>query len=154
MLEGLLWTVLGLIGFTLAALAVPIDVVAQLDLGARTRLTLRVAWLFGVVRVRREMGSQESAAPEKPKERRENRGVRLPHLTIIRRGFDLLAPLLSERWRVIAFDARGHGESDWADAYDWPVDVVDIVAILRSLGRPAASARISFARSWTATWSI
>jgi hypothetical protein len=95
MLEGLLWTVLGLIGFTLAALAVPVDVVAQLDLGARTRLTLRVAWLFGLVRVRREMGSQESAAPEKPKERRENRGVRLPHLTIIRRGFDLLGELMS-----------------------------------------------------------
>ena len=94
MLEGLLWTVLGLIGFTLAALAVPVDVVAQLDLGARTRLTLRVAWLFGVVRVRREMGSQESAAPEKPKKRTEKRGARLPHPTIVRRGFRLLGELL------------------------------------------------------------
>ncbi len=53
MLEGLLWTVLGLIGFALAALAVPVDVVARLNLGARTRLTLRIAWLFGLVQVRR-----------------------------------------------------------------------------------------------------
>src|ERR1051326_4592792 len=27
------------------------------------------------------------------------------------RGFDLLAPLLARRFRVIAFDQRGHGES-------------------------------------------
>jgi hypothetical protein len=94
MLEGLLWTALGLIGFTLATLAVPVDVVARLDLGARTRLTLRIAWLFGLVRVRREMGAQESAAPEKPRERKENRGARLPHLTIVRRGFGLLGELL------------------------------------------------------------
>ncbi len=94
MLEGLLWTVLGLIGFTLAALAAPVDVVARLDLGARTRLTLRVAWLFGLVQVRREMGSRESAAPEKPKKRTEKPGARRPHLTIIRRGFRLLGELL------------------------------------------------------------
>ena len=26
------------------------------------------------------------------------------------RGFDMLAPLLAERFRVLALDARGHGE--------------------------------------------
>ena len=31
------------------------------------------------------------------------------------RAFDLLAPLLAEKYRVVAVDARGHGDSDWAD---------------------------------------
>jgi pimeloyl-ACP methyl ester carboxylesterase len=53
------------------------------------------------------------------------------------RSFATLAPLLADRFRVIAVDARGHGDSDWAEAYNWPVDVADIVAVLRSLGRPS-----------------
>ena len=52
------------------------------------------------------------------------------------RGFAVLAPLLAEHFRVIAVDARGHGDSDWADAYSWPCDVVDIVTVLRWIGRP------------------
>jgi pimeloyl-ACP methyl ester carboxylesterase len=52
-------------------------------------------------------------------------------------GFDLLAPLLAERFRVIAIDARGHGESDWTDAYPWYIDVLDVMNVLRSLDRPA-----------------
>jgi len=53
------------------------------------------------------------------------------------RGFAVLAPLLARRYRVVALDARGHGESEWAPAYSWPTDVADIVSVLRSLGRPA-----------------
>ncbi|MBW2382544.1 MAG: alpha/beta hydrolase [Deltaproteobacteria bacterium] len=53
------------------------------------------------------------------------------------RGFDRLAPRLASRYRVVALDARGHGDSDWADTYMWPVDVLDIVRVLRDLGRPA-----------------
>ena len=53
------------------------------------------------------------------------------------RGFDLLAPLLAGRFRVIAVDARGHGDSAWADAYTWLGDVIDVVNVLRSLDRPA-----------------
>lgn len=52
------------------------------------------------------------------------------------RGFSVLAPLLADHFRVIAIDARGHGDSDWADAYCWPCDVVDIVNVLRWIGRP------------------
>lgn len=50
------------------------------------------------------------------------------------RTFDLLAPLLANDFRVVAWDARGHGDSDWADAYSWPVDVIDQVHILRDVG--------------------
>jgi pimeloyl-ACP methyl ester carboxylesterase len=53
------------------------------------------------------------------------------------RSFATLAPLLAERYRVVAIDARGHGESQWADGYSWPCDIADIVRVVRSLGRPA-----------------
>jgi pimeloyl-ACP methyl ester carboxylesterase len=52
------------------------------------------------------------------------------------RSFATLAPLLAERYRVVAIDSRGHGESDWADGYSWPCDIADIVRVARSLGRP------------------
>jgi len=53
------------------------------------------------------------------------------------RGFDMLAPVLAERFRVLALDACGHGGSDWADAYPWPLDVADVVTVLGWIGRPA-----------------
>ncbi|MGH0033954.1 MAG: alpha/beta fold hydrolase [Myxococcota bacterium] len=53
------------------------------------------------------------------------------------RGFDLVAPRLAEHFRVIAMDARGHGDSSWADAYLWPLDVWDVCAVLLELGQPA-----------------
>jgi len=53
------------------------------------------------------------------------------------RSFAVVAPLLARRFRVIAVDARGHGDSAWAAAYNWPADVLDIINVLRSLGRPA-----------------
>jgi pimeloyl-ACP methyl ester carboxylesterase len=52
------------------------------------------------------------------------------------RGFDQLAPLLAERFRVVAVDSRGHGDSDWAESYPWPADVGDVVNVLRWLGKP------------------
>jgi pimeloyl-ACP methyl ester carboxylesterase len=53
------------------------------------------------------------------------------------RSFDTFAPLLARRYRVIALDSRGHGDSDWPDAYTWAADVLDVVNVLRELGRPA-----------------
>jgi pimeloyl-ACP methyl ester carboxylesterase len=53
------------------------------------------------------------------------------------RGFDRLAPYLAEHYRVLALDARGHGDSDWADTYTWTMDVMDIARVLRWIGRPA-----------------
>lgn len=52
------------------------------------------------------------------------------------RSFATLAPLLAERFRVVAFDARGHGDSDWVDTYGWHTHVHDIVAVMRRIGRP------------------
>ena len=53
------------------------------------------------------------------------------------RGFDRVAPLLAAKLRVVALDARGHGDSDWSDAYSWDNDIADIIHVMRSVGRPA-----------------
>ena len=53
------------------------------------------------------------------------------------RSFDVLAPLLAARFRVVAMDARGHGDSEWATTYPWMVDVFSIIQLLHSLERPA-----------------
>jgi len=52
------------------------------------------------------------------------------------RGFDTLAPLLAKRFRVVAFDARGHGDSAWGDSYLWPLEVQDVCRVMASLGGP------------------
>ncbi|MFQ5665397.1 MAG: alpha/beta fold hydrolase [Candidatus Binatia bacterium] len=48
-------------------------------------------------------------------------------------SFAAFAPLLASRFRVIALDARGHGDSGWADSYTWLTDVLDIANVLRTL---------------------
>lgn len=53
------------------------------------------------------------------------------------RGFDTLAPRLAQRFRVVALDARGHGESSWADAYSWVTELGDIAAAIEFVGAPA-----------------
>jgi pimeloyl-ACP methyl ester carboxylesterase len=53
------------------------------------------------------------------------------------RSFATLAPVLARHFRVVALDARGHGDSDWADAYAWPVGILDVINVLQWLGRPA-----------------
>lgn len=52
------------------------------------------------------------------------------------RSFATLAPLLAAHYRVIALDARGHGDSQWGDAYSWLVWVTDIIHLIRSLQTP------------------
>jgi non-heme chloroperoxidase len=44
-------------------------------------------------------------------------------------------------WRAVAFDARGHGDSDWARDGDYSIaaNVRDLVALIASLGRRRAA---------------
>jgi pimeloyl-ACP methyl ester carboxylesterase len=52
--------------------------------------------------------------------------------------FDLFAPLLAEGGlRVIAWDHRGHGDSDHAALYSWDADVRDAMAVFDSVGQGA-----------------
>jgi pimeloyl-ACP methyl ester carboxylesterase len=53
------------------------------------------------------------------------------------RSYAVFAPLLAAHFRVVAIDARGHGDSAWAGAYSWLVDVVDVINVLRWIGRRA-----------------
>jgi len=53
------------------------------------------------------------------------------------RSYAVFAPLLAAHFRVIAIDARGHGDSAWAGGYSWLVDVGDVINVLRWVGRPS-----------------
>jgi pimeloyl-ACP methyl ester carboxylesterase len=52
------------------------------------------------------------------------------------RTFDVFAPLLADGgYRVVAWDHRGHGNSESAALYSWAGDVRDAVAVLDSVTR-------------------
>lgn len=52
------------------------------------------------------------------------------------RTFDVFAPLLAAAgWRVVAWDQRGHGDSEHAALYSWAADVRDAVAVLDTVTR-------------------
>ena len=52
------------------------------------------------------------------------------------RGYDAIAPYLAEHFRLLSVTSRGHGDSAWADAYLWPLEVADLIGILEWAGRP------------------
>lgn len=64
-----------------------------------------------------------------------------PPLLVAHGGFDfaetlnVVAPLLVERgWRVVSWDHRGHGHSEWAGLYSWEADLRDAAAVIDSIG--------------------
>jgi len=53
--------------------------------------------------------------------------------------FDLFAPLLAAAgWRVVAWDQRGHGDSDHAALYSWDADVRDALAVMEHISHRGA----------------
>lgn len=51
------------------------------------------------------------------------------------RTYDVFAPLLAAGgWRIVAWDFRGHGDSEYAALYSWQADLRDALAVLDSLG--------------------
>jgi len=66
--------------------------------------------------------------------------------------WDLFGPILATRYRVIALDARGHGESDWSPDREYTVDhhVADVVQLLAILGCQRASLAGASLGGWTA----
>jgi pimeloyl-ACP methyl ester carboxylesterase len=64
-----------------------------------------------------------------------------PPLVMAHGGFDfagtldVFAPMLAEGgWRVVAWDQRGHGDSDRAALYSWDADLRDAAAVVDSVG--------------------
>ena len=52
--------------------------------------------------------------------------------------WDLFAPLLADGgWRVVAWDQRGHGDSEHAALYSWDADVRDAIAVMDTLSSGA-----------------
>lgn len=68
-----------------------------------------------------------------------------PPLFLVHGGFDfartysVFAPLLAAAgWRVVAWDQRGHGDSDYAALYSWDGDLRDAMTVMDSVtDRPA-----------------
>lgn len=54
-------------------------------------------------------------------------------------SWELVGPRIGERFRCIAPDARGHGDSDWADDYSFAAQRDDVIAVMDALGVLAAA---------------
>lgn len=147
MLEGLLWILLGLIVLAVVALSVPVDVTARFDFGVRTRGKLRIGWLFGLVRLDREIGARKPTVKELPKEREKKRGTRRPSIAVIRRGFGLLGDLLHRvRIRRVELDLAV-GTEDPASTGELVGFAAPVVAIANAHPRTHISVRPDFAGS-------
>lgn len=145
MLEGLLWVVLGLVAVALVALTVPVDVKARLDIGARTHGTLRIGWLFGLVRLEREFGAQEPTSPKKPKDRSPKRAARRPGVAVVRRGLGLLGDLLRRvRVRHMELDLAV-GTEDPASTGELVGFAAPLVALANALPQTRVTLRPNFA---------
>lgn len=101
MFEILLWTVLVLTGLLVGALAVPVEVMAQIHWGERRRAWFRITWLFGLLRFQRDLaGTTPRVRGKKPRKERKKtkkkRPVGKPNPAVIRRGFGLFGDLVGK----------------------------------------------------------
>jgi hypothetical protein len=145
MLEGVVWALLGLIVVTMAALSVPVDVAVRLDTDARLRLSLRIGWLFGLVRVRRAIGARKAAAPKAAKVGKKKRGSGVPSLGVIRQGVGLLCQILG-RVRI------RHAELDLAVGADDPAttgELAGFVAPVVALANALPQTRVTLTPDFT-----
>lgn len=65
-----------------------------------------------------------------------------PPLLLVHGGFDFartydaFAPLLTDAgWRVVAWDQRGHGDSEHAELYSWEADLRDALNVMDHIGQ-------------------
>ncbi len=65
--------------------------------------------------------------------------ILLHGLTSDSSSWELVGPRIGERFRCIAPDARGHGDSDWADDYSFTAQCGDVLAVMDGLGVLAAA---------------
>lgn len=65
--------------------------------------------------------------------------ILLHGLTSDSSSWELVGPCVGERFRCIAPDARGHGDSDWADDYSFEAQCGDVVDVMNGLGVLAAA---------------
>ena len=50
------------------------------------------------------------------------------------RTYDVFAPILARAgWRVVAWDQRGHGDSEHAEIYSWDADIRDAMQVMDSV---------------------
>ena len=55
------------------------------------------------------------------------------------RTYDVFGPLIADAgWRVVTWDHRGHGDSDYAAMYSWDADIRDALAVMSSSTDSAA----------------
>ena len=55
------------------------------------------------------------------------------------RTYDVFAPKLAAAgWRVVAWDQRGHGDSDHAPLYGWDADIRDAMAVMDAITQDPA----------------
>ena len=86
-------------------------------------------------------GAGRSTPPGCPSPCHEWGDPAAPPLVLAHGGFDfagtldVFAPMLADGgWRVVAWDQRGHGDSDRAALYSWEADLRDAAAVVDSVG--------------------
>lgn len=85
---------LGLFALLILALCIPVDAVFHFDTLTRPRSTVRLVWLFGLVKIDLRRKGKKSVVKEKPAKARRKRRAGSPHALKILRIKGLLARVI------------------------------------------------------------